>query len=898
MILNKQTNLILNLITILRIFLILGLVLYTNFIYGQNTFYGTVKDENKQPVISASVILKDSLGKIVDYTFTDDTGKYNLKTDKTGKLILSISSMGFEKTEIEVVSDTSQKQTKIDIELFSKSVELEEIVINSVRPITVDGDKVIFDAQSFSQGNEEVVEDLLKKIPGLNVTSDGTIKVGNQEVEKVMINNDDMFDKGYKILTKNMPVNPIDKIELLQNYSNNKHLKGIENNNKVALNLTLKEDYERQWFGNVQLGYGLASENRYEVKSNLMNFGNKSKYYFLTNMNNIGYDAVGDIDNLIRPNRQDELGDNQSANTLLGFGEDLPNLKTKRVNFNNAEMLSLNSIFTLSDKVKLKLLGFLNTDENDFFRNSFQSFSVGNTSFENTEDFIGRKKQITGFGKIDLTYDISKNKTFEYTGKFNKTDIKNRSNLIFNDELLNERLQSNNQLFDQKIAFTNKLKENKVLLLTGRYINEKTPQNYAVNQFLFSDLFSENANNTAQYSQNKMQFAGFEAHLMDKKEKGDLLELKLGTQFRNDNLNSIFQLKNDQIIISEPDNYQNNLEYSTNDLYFSAKYRFRFDKLSLLTQADFHQLFNRLDNESETKNQSPFFINPKIGLDWKINDKNKILTSYSYNTTNAKILDVYSNYVQTGFRSFLKGTNDFNQLNASNFLLNYTLGNWGDKFFANTFVMYSKNYDFFSTNSLISQNFTQAERIVIKDRDFLAISSSIDRYFKPIKSNLKLTLGLSQINFKNIVNNSDLREVKNNGYEYGFELRSAFRGIFNYHLGSKWNYNQVKTIVSNSFTDNMTFLDLSFRINNKFNIQTQTERYYFGSLDKNNNTYYFMDLDAKYVIKQNKLTLSLSGNNLFNTKTFRNYSITDISISKTEYRLIPRYILLKMEYRF
>lgn len=874
------------------------LLLFSFSVFAQNTFYGTVKDENKQPVISASVILKDSLGKIVVYTFTDDTGKYNLKTDKTGNLILSITSMGFEKKEIEVIVDTSQKQTKIDIELFSKWVELEEIVINSVRPITVEGDKVIFDAESFSQGNEEVVEDLLKKIPGLNVTPDGTIKVGNQEIEKVMINNDDMFDKGYKILTKNMPVNPIDKIELLQNYSNNKHLKGIENNNKVALNLTLKEDYERQWFGNVQLGYGLASENRCEVKSNLMNFGNKSKYYFLTNLNNIGYDAVGDIDNLIRPNRQDELGDNQSANSLLRFGEDLPNLKKKRVNFNNAEMLSLNSIFTLSDKVKLKLLGFLNTDENDFFRNSFQSFSVGNASFKNTEDFMGRKKQFTGFGKIDLTYDISKNKTFEYTGKFNKTNIKNRSDLLFNDELLNEQLQSNNRLFDQKIVFTNKFKENKVFLLTGRYIDEKTPQNYAVNQFLFSDLFSENANNTAQYSENKMQFAGFEAHLMDKKEKGDLLELKLGTQFRNDNLNSVFQLKNDQTIISEPDNYQNNLKYTTNDLYFSAKYRFKFDKLSLLTQADFHQLFNRLENESETKNQSPFLINPKIGLDWKINDKNKILTSYSYNTTNAKILDVYSNYVQTGFRSFSRGTNDFNQLNASNFLLNYTLGNWGDKFFANTFVMYSKNHDFFSTNSLISQNYTQSERIVIKDRDFLVVSSSIDRYFKPVKSNLKLTLGLSQINFKNIVNNSDLREVKNNGYEYGFELRSAFRGIFNYHLGSKWNYNQVKTVVSNSFTDNMTFLDLSFKINDKFNIQTQTERYHFGSLDKNNNTYYFMDLDAKYVVKQNKLTLSLSGNNLFNTKTFRNYSITDISISKTEYRLIPRYILLKMEYRF
>lgn len=881
---------------------IIFFLLFSQNLIAQNTFHGIIKSEDEQPITSASVILKDSIGKIVTYTFSDNLGKYSLKTDKIGKFILSVTSIGFEQKNSNVIFKNKSENTKIDVTLVPKSVELEPIIINSVRPITIDGDKVIFDAQSFSQGNEEVVEDLLKKIPGLNVTPDGTIKVGNQEVEKVMINNDDMFDKGYKILTKNMPVNPIEKIEVLQKYSNNKHLKGIENSEKVALNLTLKEDFERQWFGNLQLGYGLVSENRYEAKGSLMNFGNKSKYYFLTNLNNIGYDAVGDINNLIRPYSTDDIssiGDDESVHTILSTDDFyIPKLKQKRINFNNAEMLSLNSIFTLSDKVKLKLLGFLNTDENDFFRNSFQSFSTGTTSFENNEDFFGRKTQLTGFGKIDLTYNISQNKTFEYTGKFNKTNTKNRSDLIFNDELLNERLQSNNQLFDQKIAFTNKFKENKVMLLTGRYIDEKTPQNYSVNQFLFSDLFSENANNTAQYSENKIQFAGFEAHLMDKKEKGNLLELKLGTQFRIDNLNSIFQLKNDETIISQPNNYQNNLKYSTNDLYFSAKYRFKFDNLSLLTQADFHQLFNRLENEIETKNQSPFFINPKIGLDWKINDKNKILTSYSYNTTNAEILDIYSNYVQTGFRSFLKGTNDFNQLNASNFILNYTFGNWGDKFFANTFAMYSKNHDFFSTNSLISQNFTQAERILIKDRDFLAISSSIDRYFKPIKSNLKLTLGLSQINFKNIVNNSDLREVKNNGYEYGFEFRSAFRGFFNYHLGSKWNYNQVKTVVSNSFTDNMIFLDFSFRVNEKMNFQIQSERYYFGNLDKSNNTYYFLDLEGKYVLKDNKITLYFSGNNLFNTKTFTNYNITDISVSKTEYRLQPRFVLLKLEYRF
>jgi hypothetical protein len=867
---------------------------------AQTNINGILKDDKDEPIVSASIILKDSTGKVISYTYSNSFGSFNLSTNKKGKFILTANSMGFEIKSIDILIEDKDIQDVI-FTLTTKMNELEEVIVTSARPITIEGDKVIYDVKSFLQGNEQTVEDLLKKIPGLNIDANGTIKVGNQEIEKVMIDGDDMFEKGYKILTKNMPVNPLDKVELLQNYSNNKHLKGIENSDKVALNLTLKEDAKRVWFGNILAGYGLSSENRYEAKINLMNFGKKNKYYFLTNLNNIGFDASGDIDNLIRPSRTNEpgsVGDNQSVKNLLGIGADLPNLKKRRVNLNNAEMLSLNSIFTLSDKFKIKTLGFLNTDEVDFFRNSLQTFTVGNTTFSNAEDFVGRKTQLTGFGKIDLTYDISKTKTFEYTGKFNKTNEKNRSNLLFNNDLLNERLNANNQLFDHKVVYTNKFKENKVFLLSSRYINEKTPQNYSINQFIFSDLFTENANNTKQFSENKMKFAGIEAHLLDKKKNGDLLEIKIGNQLRIDDLNTRFELLQNENNLAFPNSYQNNLTYTTNDLYLSAKYRFKLNNFTLLTQADAHQLFNQLENIDTKSNQNPFFVMPKIGLDWKINENNKILTSYSYNTKNAGVLDVYSGFVQTGFRSFSKGLEEFNQLNTSSAILNYTYGSWGDKFFANTFILYSKNNDFFSTNSIITQNFSQSEKIIIKDREFLSISSSIDRYFKPIKSNLKINLGATKTNFKNIVNNSNLREVKNFNADYGFELRSGFRGFFNYHIGSKWNYNEVETTIKNSFTDNMSFLDLSFMFSDKFNIQAQSERYFFGNLDKDNNKYYFLDVEAKYVIKENKLTFFLSGNNLFNTETFRNYSISDINISQTEYRLMPRYVLLKMEYRF
>ena len=229
-------------------------------------------------------------------------------------------------------------------------------------------------------------------------------------------------------------------------------------------------------------------------------------------------------------------------------------------------------------KVKLKSLIFLNKDENQFFKNSYQSFFANNILFENTELFQLNKYRLLGFGKLDLTYDITKNKTLAITSKFNKTNEKDRSDLLFNDALLNERLQANNQVLDNKIIFTNKLSDNKVLLLSGRAIQEKTPQEYSLNQFVYQDLFSQNATNITQLSENKMQFYGLEGHLLGRKKKGDLLELKIGNQYRIDQLKTTFQLKDAIAVLEQPLGYQNQTHYATNDLYAFGKYNFKCDK--------------------------------------------------------------------------------------------------------------------------------------------------------------------------------------------------------------------------------------------------------------------------------------------------------------------------------
>lgn len=887
-------------IKIFYIFLFLLIPIKT---YSQSKIIGFVKDSTNQKGILANVILKNSIDdSIITYTSTNNDGSYLLEIEKTGKFILSFSALSYETKlvtkEIVKVNDESN----ITVFLNQKSIDLDEVVIQSIKPITIKKDTIVFNVKSFIQGNEDVVEDLLKKIPGLDVDSDGTITIEGKEVEKVMVDSDDFFERGYKILTKNMPPEQLEKIEVLQKYSNNKLLKNVEESDKVALNLVLKEDAKRIWFGNINLGYDITLNKRYKISSNLMNFGKKNKYYFLSNFNNVGYNATGEINHLIRPLRYGEpasIGDNQSVNTLINLNSFTPNFKASRTNFNNNELASLNAIFTLSKKVKLKTIGFFNWDENDFFRNSAQNFNVNGIEFTNTEDFVLRKKKFIGFGKIDLTYDISKTKILEVTTKYNNQDTENTSNLNFNSQQTVEILKDRNTLFDQKITYTNKFKDNKVFLLTGRYINEKTPQNYTINQFFYQDLFSIflNTNNVQQLSENKMQFTGFEAHLLDRKENGNLLELQFGNEYRKDELLSSFLLKEDNAILETPTDYQNITTYSVNNLYFKSKYRIKLKDVAITGKLDFHKLFNQLEQNNKTE-QQPFFINPTVGLDWKINNENRIRTSYSYNTTNTKILDVYNNFVLTDFRTFSKGFGTFNQLNVSTLFLNYQLGNWSDKFFANTTILYNKYNDFFSTNSLITQNYTQSEKIIIKDKEMLSINTSMDRYFKPILSNLKINLGYSKSDYKNIVNNSELRKVNSINYNYGFELRSAFKGFFNYNIGSKWMINKIKTTTENSFTNNETFLDLLIDINDKFSFQIQNERYYFGNTDNENSTYYFSDLEARYNLNENKLSLSLSGKNLFNTDTFKTFSINDVSTSLTEYKLLSRYVLLKMKYRF
>jgi hypothetical protein len=175
-----------------------------------------------------------------------------------------------------------------------------------------------------------------------------------------------------------------------------------------------------------------------------MNFGKSNKFYFLTNLNNLGIEATGDINHLIRPFRYNEtasIGDDQQVSDLLSLPSSAHDFKKERINFNNAELYSFNSIFNPTDRTKIKTLGFFNLDKIDFYRNSTDFVKVNGISFINSENYHLRNKKRIAFGKIDFIHDFSKNTMLETVSKYNSGCFNDASNVVFNGVSSIESLQ-------------------------------------------------------------------------------------------------------------------------------------------------------------------------------------------------------------------------------------------------------------------------------------------------------------------------------------------------------------------------------------------------------------------------------------------------------------------------
>ena len=261
--------------------------------YAQNlNISGSVTDSLDVPLPQATIMLLEMDSTLVDYTTSDDDGKFTLKRIPKGDYLFKATYIGY----VPFMRPLPKGETEINlgqIKMNEIAAELMEVVIKEARaPISFRGDTLEYDARTFKVPEGSTVEDLLRRLPGVQVARDGSIQADGQDVTKVKVEGKDFFGGDPTTVTKNLPAAGVSKVQVYDRKTEEEKLTGIKSNtDEKEMNIELKDGFKKGGFGKVVAGYG--SEARAELKGNYNRFNDKNQLGLVAVGNNTGRNGLG-----------------------------------------------------------------------------------------------------------------------------------------------------------------------------------------------------------------------------------------------------------------------------------------------------------------------------------------------------------------------------------------------------------------------------------------------------------------------------------------------------------------------------------------------------------------------------------------------------------------------------
>ncbi|MES1218177.1 MAG: carboxypeptidase regulatory-like domain-containing protein, partial [Bacteroidota bacterium] len=252
----------------------LGITILT---YGQKN--GSVKGiafdtVSKQPIAAATItVLEKKDSSLVTFSVTDNAGKFELKGIPNGEYRLLITHVNYHNSNsFFSINDNNKNADLGNIVMTDVAKVLSEVIVsNEAPPVTLINDTIQYNAGSFKTVPNANVEQLLKKLPGVKVEKDGSIKAQGEKVNRVLVDGKEFFGNDPKIATKNLPADAVDKVQVYDKQSDQAQLTGFEDGNyEKTINLKLKKDKKKGVFGKINAGGG--SSERYEGKFNINSF--------------------------------------------------------------------------------------------------------------------------------------------------------------------------------------------------------------------------------------------------------------------------------------------------------------------------------------------------------------------------------------------------------------------------------------------------------------------------------------------------------------------------------------------------------------------------------------------------------------------------------------------------
>ncbi|MEM7368521.1 MAG: outer membrane beta-barrel protein [Bacteroidota bacterium] len=372
------------------------LFLFPLSMWAQNwNISATVVDTSATPLSGTTIMLLQAQDSVL-HTFglSNADGSFNMKPIPPGNYLIQLSYLGYHKyvKALELGSEGGEMALGT-IEMLPEGIVLEEVTIKGeVAPILIKGDTVEYNANAFGTQANDAVEDLLRKLPGIQVERDGSIRAHGKKVEKVLVEGKEFFGDDPKIATKNLPADAVDRVQVFDKKSEMAEFTGIDDGQEQkTINLALKEDKKKGVFGNITGGYG--TEGRYSGKVNLNRFSSKLQFSALGMYNNINQqgfsvdefmDFMGGIQGLMAMSGG---GGGGSMRISLDPGQmGLPISNGLGTGFTDTGAGGMNFSYDFSKNTRLNMSYFYNGIENTSTRERIRQSIIPGSSYTSTEN--------------------------------------------------------------------------------------------------------------------------------------------------------------------------------------------------------------------------------------------------------------------------------------------------------------------------------------------------------------------------------------------------------------------------------------------------------------------------------------------------------------------------------
>lgn len=322
---------------------------------AQNTIKGRVTDKvTRQPLESATVTLQQGGdGNIINYTLTDADGRFQLSSSSLKDRTITVFYMGYRKKTIPVLVSRP-----LTIELEQEAVLLKEV---QIRPGRVWGrqDTLKYDLTRFTSSKDRNVRDVLKKLPGINVEENGTIKYNGKVISNLYVEGMDVSGGRYNQINNNLKADAVQAAEVIEGHQPIKSLRGKTFTDDVALNLKLKPEVRSQWIYTVMAGGGYGEKALYDASFNVLQLSRNRQTVYTYKANNIGRNLFSDQQKLASGNSFDRVTDSNPP-IFLPLPEPAMPLSQKKLLFNETHTASANRLYRLDEEKQLRFqLGYI-----------------------------------------------------------------------------------------------------------------------------------------------------------------------------------------------------------------------------------------------------------------------------------------------------------------------------------------------------------------------------------------------------------------------------------------------------------------------------------------------------------------------------------------------------------